>query len=157
MQLKELPACLSQFAGENSSAADALHQLRACIERAIDYFKAGNTAQSQVFLEQGFTWMMAAFHFLNLDLENVVARELKRQKHEGTPQQDRVILVFSDHAELRVDGELRGTIPLYSQDDYQELRQIAQLFQCRMEHADHVQLTLFSVIEPRDDVFDAAS
>ena len=69
--------------------------------------------------------MMAAFHYMNMNLENVVAREQKRGDHPAPEGANRVILLFSDHAELRVDGELRGTIPLYSPEDYRELRQIA--------------------------------
>jgi hypothetical protein len=146
MQLKEIQQCLSQASAEAGSANEAMKQLKACVERTIDYLKSGNTAQAQMFLEQGFTMMMAAFHYLNLDLEKVVQRELHRQKNEGLVPQERVILVFSDHAELRVGGELRGTIPLYSPEDYSELRQISQLFQCRMEHADHIQLDLFAIL-----------
>lgn len=144
MQLKTVQKILAQAATGPPNAVEALKELRVSVERALDYLKEGHTAKAQVFLEQGFTSMMAAFHYLNLDVEQVVEREQLRRKTGQIASQDRVILIFSDHAELRVSGELRGTIPLYSQDDYQELRQISQIFDCRIEHADHLQLDLFS-------------
>jgi hypothetical protein len=146
MQLKEVQQLLSQTSQGPASATEALRQLRACVEKALEYLALGNTPQTQLFLEQGFTNLVRAFYFLNLDLEQVVQREHSRQ---DASMPDRVILIFSDHAELRVDGELRGTFPMYSSEDYQELRQIAQLFQCRMEHSDHLQLGLFSVLEAK--------
>lgn len=147
MQLKDVQQVLSQSSKTANSAAEALRQLNACSERALGHLGDGNTVQAQAFLEQGFTNLMAAFHYLNIDLERVVQREKRRQQAESAPsQEERVILVFSDHAELRVGGELRGSIPLYSEDDYRELRQIAHLFQCRLEHADHLQLNLFSLL-----------
>lgn len=145
VQLKALQKVLTQADNRPGSALDAMRQLKACIDRSLSYLTDGNTAQAQVLLEQGFTNMMAAFHYLNLDVENIVYRE-KRRQAQSRALAERVILVFSDHAELRVGGELRGTIPLYSPEDYQELRQIAQLFECRMEHADHLQLNLFAAV-----------
>lgn len=143
MQLKEVQQVLVQGGQGPATAMAALRQIKALVERAMMALKAGNTPQTQLFLEQGLTAMMAACHYLDLDLDQVVAREQHRHQLGESKAQDRVILVFSDHAELRVDGELRGTIPLYSAEDYQELQQIAALFDCRMEHADHVQLSLF--------------
>ncbi len=146
MHLKEVPYILSQMADHPHSAIEALQELKASVEKTIDYLGDRNTIQAQAYLEHGFTNMMAAFHFLQIDLEKVVQREKNRGQQEARLKSDRVILVFSDHAELRVKGELRGTIPLYSQEDYQELRQIAHLFQCRIEQADHVQLDLFAAL-----------
>ncbi len=147
MQLKEAQQVLAQVSNRPHSATEALQQLRACSERAITHLKEGNTAKAQMFVEQGLTNLIVAFHHLNLDLEKVVQREQTRRKAENAPLEERAIFIFSDHAELRVGGELRGTIPLYSEEDYGELRQIAQLFECRMEHADHLQLDLFASLK----------
>ncbi len=148
MQLKEAQQLLAKVSNKPHSATEALRQLTACTERAMRYLEDGNTVQAQSFVEQSLTNLMVAFHYLNLDLENVVQREKKRREAaDKALSQDRVILIFSDHAELRVDGELRGTIPLYSEEDYRELRQIAQLFECRLEHADHLQLNLFNLLK----------
>ncbi len=146
MQLKEIQKVLMNDPAAPKSAADALKQLKAASERALENLNEHNTVQAQVLLENAFTHMMAAFHYMNLDVEKVVQRERQRRVYGQNNAQDKVILIFSDHAELRVQGELRGTIPLYSQEDYAELRQIAQIFECRMEHADHLQLDLFSVM-----------
>lgn len=147
MQLKEAQSLLAKTAQKDGSALSVLRQLKATVAKAHDYMEAGNTVQCQVLLEQSFTLLMQAMHFLNLDVENVVSREQNRRQSVSEQNPDRVILVFSDHAELRVDGELRGTIPLYAAEDYTELRQIAQLFGCRIENADHLQLDLFTLLQ----------
>lgn len=144
MNLKEIQKLLSQSPQGPQSAHEALRELKACVERALAYLDEGHTAKTQDYLERGFGNMMAALHFMNLDLEQVVNREQARRK--APPAEDRVILIFSDHAELRVAGELRGTIPLYCDEDYDQLREISQLFQCRMEHAGALQLDLFNAL-----------
>lgn len=146
MQLSEAQEVLSRALNGPRTAGDALAQVSGAMDRARAYLADGNTVQAQAFVEQGFTHLMAAFHFLDLDLERVVARERSRNAETDRQQPDRAILIFSDHAELRVGGELRGTIPLYADEDYRELRQIAQLFQCRLEHASHAQLSLFAAL-----------
>jgi len=152
MQVKEIQQLhRTAFDQGPQSALESLTQLEATVRRSLESLKAGHTPQAQMFLENSFTQMMMAFHFLNLNLEHVVKREKARREGHGQPEQDRVILVFSDHAELRVGGELRGTIPLYSEDDYRELREIAQLFQCRVEQAHHIQLDLFSILSRNND------
>lgn len=149
MQLKEIQQTLAQVSKGPASAQEALKELKACVSKSLDYLQEGNIVQAQVFLEHAFTQMMICFHYLNLDGEKVAAREKSRQENKNPRHPERVILVFSDHAELRVGGELRGTIPLYSSDDYKELRQIAHLFECRLEHADHLQLNLLSLLGER--------
>lgn len=131
---------------ENSpkSAKDALSMLEMCCKRAGEGLEVGYNPSVQVFVEQALAYLMFTYHYLNLDLEQVAERELSRWQGESASSQDRVILVFSDHAELRVDGELRGTIPVYEQADHSELKQIAHLFSCRLEYADHIQLNLFA-------------
>jgi hypothetical protein len=146
MQLKEVQQLLTRTFDAPGSGVAALTELQASVTRTLEHLKEGNISQAQVMLEHGFTSLLMAFHFLNLDLEKVVEREKQRQKKERSDQQERVILVFGNHAELRVNGEQRGHIPLYGVEDYQELRQIAQLFECRIEHADHVQLDLFALL-----------
>lgn len=147
VHLKEVQKMLSQCSDAPVSGIDALKQLRAAADKAINYLEDGNTPQGQIYVEQGLVHLMLACHYLNLDVEKAVERQQARQQKE--PGQDRVILIFSDHAELRVAGELRGTIPLYSDEDYTELRHIAQLFQCRLEHADHTQLNLLSLLSQK--------
>lgn len=151
MKLSEVQKVLGQIAEATGSASLALKELKASVDMAMDYFKDGNIVQTQLFLEHAFTSLMGCFHYMNLSLENVVNRERQRNNGIKSIFQERVILVFSDHAELRVEGELRGTIPLYNEEDYNELRQIAHLFECRLEHADHVQLNLLSFINDNKD------
>ena len=152
MHLKDVQKVLTQSSDSPLTGVESLKQLKAAVEKSLDYLQDGNTPKSQVYLEQGLTYMMLSLHYLNVDIEKAVQRQTIRQ-NSANDAQDRVILIFSDHAELRVSGEHRGTIPLYSPEDYSELRQIAHLFQCRLEHADHLQLDLFSLLSasPRSD------
>lgn len=144
MRVKDIQKILLQDLLETGgSAAQAVKELKATAEMTLDALELGNTPLAQERLEHGFTALLMAFHYLNIDLENVISRE-KARKANNEPGQEKAILIFGDHAELRVDGELRGTIPLYSEEDYQELRQIALMFGCRMTYADHVQLDIFS-------------
>jgi phosphoribosyl-ATP pyrophosphohydrolase len=137
--LKDLQHALQ--ATEHGSHESALKELRHCSERALAYLQEGNTPLVQEYMETAFTHLLSSFHFLNLDLDKVVNR--LQQKQLSVKATDRVILIFGNHAELRVDGQCRGTMPLYAEEDYAEVRQIAQIFQCRIEHADHVQLDIF--------------
>lgn len=146
MHVKSLQKSLLESCDPPITGLEALRQLKAATDKALGYFEEGNTPFAQNYLERSLTFMMLAFHYLNLDIEKVVAREAFRQKADNTLH-ERVILVFGDHAELRVSGELRGTFPLYTEEDYAEVRQIAQLFECRLEHADHVQLDLFGLLK----------
>jgi hypothetical protein len=126
------------------SAKEALDLLALCCQRASDGLETGFNPNTQTMMEQALAYLMFSYHYANLDLEQVALREMARWQGEGASQKhDRVILVFSDHAELRVDGELRGTIPVYEQADHNELKDIAHLFSCRLEYADHMQLDLF--------------
>jgi hypothetical protein len=144
-QLAAFQQALAQAAQGPENTRDALNELKACAERSLQYLTEGNTPQAQRYLEQAFTAMMHAFHFLHVDVNQVIKRQQAAQQ-DTAKALERVIWVFSDHAELRVGGEVRGTIPLYTPEDYAELRHIAQLFACRIEHADHVQLGLFQAM-----------
>lgn len=145
MNLKAFQKQFAQVPGGPKSALESLENLEACCKKAKEMLEQGYNPAVQSFLEQGLTYLMKAYHFLNLDLERVAQREQSRWLSQTNAMQ-RVILVFSDHAELRVDGELRGTIPLYTPEDYEELKQIANLFQCRIESSDSTQLGLFEAL-----------
>lgn len=143
MQLKEVQWLLAKEATGIYSAKDAINQVQASAKRAMQYLEQNNPVMTQGCLEQCFTTLMCALHYLNMDLEQVVKREQNRQTQARYGTTNRVIMVFADHAELRVDGELRGTFPLYTDEDAKDIKEIAQVFQCRIEYADHLQLQLF--------------
>jgi hypothetical protein len=145
MNLKAFQKQFQEIPNGPKTALESLDGLQACCEKAREMLEKGYNPTVQTFLEQGLTYLMKAYHYLNLDLECVAEREKTRWLSQSQSQQ-RVILVFSDHAELRVDGQLRGTIPLYTSEDYEELRSIAHLFNCRIENSDATQLGLFEAM-----------
>lgn len=143
MQLKEAQQLLSNLTHRSPSLSDGLRELKAATQRAHEYAQNQHSVMAQLYLEHCFSLLMQCFHYMNIQADQVVTREYQRDQGQLTDQSERVILMFSDHAELRVNGELKGTFPLYSEQDYTQLQEIAQLFQCRVDHADHIQLTLF--------------
>ncbi|MCA9788505.1 MAG: hypothetical protein KC476_03510 [Cyanobacteria bacterium HKST-UBA06] len=143
LQLKEVQWLLAREVAGIETARDALVQLQVSSKKALQYLDQSNPVMAQGCVEQCFTTMMCVLHYLNIDIEQLVKREQRRQNQNKYGTMNRVIMVFADHAELRVEGELRGTFPLYTDEDAQDIQDIAQVFQCRIEYADHVQLTMF--------------
>ena len=155
MQLKAFQKQFSYVPGGPKTAKASLEGLMSCCKRALDLMDQGTNPTTQALLEQALTYLMLSYHYTNLDLEKVAEREMTRWKSQEDPK-SRLIMVFKDYAELRVDGELRGTIPLYTPEDYRELKEIAHLFGCRIEASDHVQLGLFDLMKAINAEVDAA-
>ena len=126
-------------------------QQAACIETCIG--KSTETDSSLKYLfGQLLIHLLHANQQSGFDFTETVQQAIEsltplNTNKNGTTLQTRIIMVYDTYAELRVNGEVRGTIPVYDRCDQDELRNIAKLFHCELQFAASEQLGLFNATE----------
>lgn len=147
--LKTLQQRLSQHEMVPNSATESLEQLAKYANLASAITKTPDTETSlNYLLSQLLSHLLVSLKHLNLDFEVLVSQSLaalSESKNETSNPQNRIILVYANHADLLLEGEVRGSIPVYDRCDQEELHAIAKLFQCDLKFAESEQLEIFSI------------
>lgn len=109
---------------------------RLCLEA----FDTDQLLSAQNNLEDVLIQLLVAMKSLNIQPDQALQRALARLDDNSGK---RAFHIFEDRVELRVQGEIRGEWPLYSQQDYQMALNLARELNCDVLHEEACQLGLF--------------
>ena len=122
-----------------TSETEALSHLNEEVAESLKAMLGGNRERAQNELEDALSCLLIAFKALDINPDNAVLRQVNKMKEHSK----RIMHIYSDRVEIRVDNEIRGGWSIWSIDDLKEAEKMAREFNCEVMREDHSQqLTL---------------
>jgi hypothetical protein len=123
-----------------TTSREALGRLMETTRLCLEAFDEEHLLSAQNGLEDVLIQTLVAMKSLSIQPDQALQRALARMQDNGGK---RAFHIFEDRVELRVQGEIRGEWPLYSQQDYQMALNLARELNCDVVHEEACQLGLF--------------
>ncbi len=123
-----------------ATSREALGRLMETTRLCLEAFDEDQLLSAQNNLENVLIQTLIAMKSLNIQPDQALQRALARMQDNWGK---RAFHIFEDRVELRVQGEIRGEWPLYSQQDYQMALNLARELSCDVVHEEACQLGLF--------------
>ena len=123
-----------------ATSREALGRLLETTRLCLEAFDEDRLLSAQNGLEDVLIQTLIAMKSLNIQPDHALQRALSRLDEQNGK---RAFHIFEDRVELRVQGEIRGEWPLYSQQDYQMALNLARELNCDVVHEEACQLGLF--------------
>jgi hypothetical protein len=122
------------------TSREALGRLMETTRLCMEAFDGDQLLSAQNGLEDVLIQTLIAMKSLSIQPDQALQRALSRLDENSGK---RAFYIFEDRVELRVQGEIRGEWPLYSQQDYQMALSLARELNCDVIHEEACQLGLF--------------
>lgn len=124
---------------KTASETEALSHLNEEVAESLKAMLRGDRQTTQNELEDAFSCLLIAFKTLKINPEDAVMRQVNKMKKHSK----RIMHIFPDRVEIRVDNEVRGGWAIWSADDFKEAEKMAREFNCEIVKEDQSQqLTL---------------
>jgi len=124
---------------KTASETETLSHLNEEVAESLKAMLCGNREKAQTELEDALSCLLIAFKTLDIDPEGAVLRQISKMKEPSK----RIMHIFPDRVEIRVDNEIRGGWAIWSADDLREAEKMAREFNCKVVKEDKSnQLTL---------------
>jgi len=124
-----------------ATSREALGRLVETARLCMEAFDEDQLITAQNTLEDVMIQTLISMKSLSIQPDQALQRALERMQDT---QGKRAFYIFTDRVEIRVQGEIRGEWPLYSQHDYQQALNLARELGCDVIHEEACQLGLFS-------------
>lgn len=126
---------------------EAIEQLAKLSEQAQAAYQQENLLKTQQAVEGLLAQTLITMKCMEVVPAAAIERVLKRYQ---TDRNDNPTLhVYPDQAVLKMGSDIRGRFPLYTEADYEHVKEIAQTFGCTLQHHDSEQLSLLSGKTPK--------
>lgn len=131
------------------TSQEAMKTLEGIVKACLKSYQQGHWVRAQMGLEDTLLQVLVAMKKMGLDPDRSVARSLSRMNHASS--YDQTFHIFPDRVEIRVAGEYRGGWPVFSSEDIEAARQLAQELGCEVRQSDEAltQLDLFVEHSPQ--------
>lgn len=126
---------------------DAIEQLAKLTKNAQAAYQHENLLQTQQHLEELFAASLIAMKCMDISPSAAIERTLKRYQTER--RESPTLHIYTDQAVLKMGTDIRGRFPLYTDDDYEQVKEVALTFGCTLQHHDSEQLSLLSGARPK--------
>lgn len=129
-----------------STSREALGRLLETIRLCLGAFEEDQLITAQNTLEEAQIQLLIAMKSLGIHPDHALQRALARiQDVSG----QRAFHIFTDRVEIRVQGEIRGEWPIFSQPDYEAALSLARELNCNVIHEEACQLGLFQHVRAK--------
>jgi deoxycytidylate deaminase len=128
---------------EPKSLIEALSHLNEEVSKSLKAAMRNDKKESQKELEDAFSCMLIAMKMLNINLDNVVYRQIEKMQTDIS----KTMHIFSDRVEMRIENEIKGGWNIYSQEDVLDAQKMAQEFKCKVIWEGATQLSLKDMVE----------
>ncbi len=124
---------------KTTSEKEAVSHLNEEVAESLSALLRGDKEKAQAELEDALSCLLIAFKTLGINPEEAIHRQVSKMKE----QPDRVMHIYSDRVEIRVNGEIKGGWSIWSADDLREVEKMAREFNCEVIKEDQsLQLVL---------------
>ena len=124
-----------------ATSREALGRLLETTRQCLEAFDGEQLVTAQSTLEDVLVQTLVAMRTLNIQPNHGLHRALDRLQEAGGK---RAFHIFTDRVEIRVQSDIRGEWPLYSQNDYDQALNLARELGCDVIHEEACQLGLFN-------------
>lgn len=128
---------------EPSSYIEAISHLNEEVAESLKAILSGNKETAQAELEDALSCMFIAFKMMDIDLDEVVERQVNQMK--SAPK--KTMHIFSDKVEIRVGDEVKGGWAIWTSQDIKDAQKMAKEFKCKIIWEGANQLSLSDTLK----------
>lgn len=128
---------------KTTSEKEAVSHLNEEVAESLNALLKGDKDAAQHELEDALSCLLIAFKTLNINYEEAVYRQIKKMKE--TPE--RIMHIYSDRVEIKVNNEIKGGWSIWSIDDLKEAEKMAREFNCKIIKEDQSQQLALEIPE----------
>ncbi|NLF82819.1 MAG: hypothetical protein GX568_02395 [Candidatus Gastranaerophilales bacterium] len=127
---------------KTTSEKEVVSHLNEEVAGCLNALLRGDRAAAQAELEDALSCLLIAFKTMGTDPEKAIYRQLEKMKQ----QPGRVMYIYQDKVEIRVNNEVKGGWSIWSAEDLKDAEKMAREFNCEVirvgKEDDSRQLTL---------------
>ncbi len=128
---------------KTTSEKEAVSHLNEEVAESLSAMLRGDKETAQAELEDAFSCLLIAFKTLGIDAEEAILRQVKKMQE----QPDRIMHIYADRVEIRVNNEIKGGWSIWSVDDLKEAEKMAREFNCEIVKEDHSHQLILEISE----------
>ncbi|HSA07481.1 MAG TPA: hypothetical protein P5556_09905 [Candidatus Gastranaerophilales bacterium] len=128
---------------KTTSEKEAVSHLNEEVAESLNALLRGDREKAQNELEDALSCMLIAFKAMNIDPETSVLRQIEKMKEHPS----RIMHIYSDRVEIRVNNEIKGGWAIWSADDLREAEKMAREFNCEIIKEDRSNQLMFEIPE----------
>ena len=128
---------------EPSSYIEAISHLNEEVAESLKAILSGNKETAQAELEDALSCMFIAFKMMDIDLDEVVERQVNQMKN--APK--KTMHIFSDRVEIRVGDEIKGGWAIWTSQDIKDAQKMDKEFKCKIIWEGANQLSLSDTLK----------
>jgi len=117
---------------KTTSEKEAVSHLNEEVAESLNALLRGDRETAQAELEDALSCMLIAFKTLEINPDEAVLRQVNRMKKQ--PQ--RIMHIYTDRVEIKVNDEAKGGWAIWSADDLREAEKMAREFNCQIVKED---------------------
>lgn len=128
---------------EPKSELEALSHLNEEVAKSLKALMRGDKNRARKELADAFSCMFIVMKMLGMNADETVKRQVEQMQTDIS----KTMHIFSDRVEIRVDNEIKGGWAIYSQEDMQDAKKMAQEFKCKVVWENANQLSLEDMLD----------
>lgn len=110
------------------SVKEAVSHLNEEVSDCLNALLRGDKKTAQSELEDAFSCLLIAFKTLNICPDEAINRQIEKMKQLP----GRVMYIYPDRVEIRVNNEIKGGWSIWSADDLRDAEKMAREFNCEI-------------------------
>ena len=128
---------------KTTSEKEAISHLNEEVAESLNALLRGDKETAQTELEDALSCMLIAFKTLDIDPNEAIMRQINRMKKHP----NKIMHIYSDRVEIRVNNEIKGGWAIWSADDLREAEKMAREFNCEIVKQDRSQQLVLGIPE----------
>jgi len=128
---------------KTTSEKEAISHLNEEVAESLNALLRGDRDTAQAELEDAFSCMLIAFKTLDINPEEAIYRQISRMKEHP----NKIMHIYSDRVEIRVNNEIKGGWSIWSADDLREAEKMAREFNCEIIKEDRSHQLMLEIPE----------
>lgn len=117
---------------KTTSEKEAVSHLNEEVAESLNALLRGDKETAQTELEDALSCMLIAFKTLGINPQEAIYRQIERMNE----QPNRIMHIYSDRVEIKVNNEIKGGWSIWSIDDLREAEKMAREFNCEIVKED---------------------
>ena len=128
---------------KTTSEKEAVSHLNEEVAESLNALLRGDKETAQAELEDAFSCMLIAFKTLGIDAEEAILHQINKMKE----QPNKIMHIYANRVEIRVNNEIKGKWSIWSIDDLKEAEKMAREFNCEIVKEDRSHQLMLGIPE----------
>ncbi len=128
---------------KTTSEKEAVSHLNEEVAESLNALLRGDKETAQAELEDALSCMLIAFKTLGINPQEAIFRQVEKMKEHP----NRIMHLYSDRVEIKVNNEVKGGWSIWSVDDLKEAEKMAREFNCEIIKEDRSHQLMLEIPE----------